>query len=110
MLIEKIQTNPEALAFTEVMQYIDTNYNFEPIAFTNGLLENAAGQNSGSCKLFQFAIINKLTKQQTLSCFAEHYQDVLNNPNGESHQNIRNFMQYGFEGLVFEKFTLNANL
>jgi hypothetical protein len=106
MLLEKIQTTPELLSFTEVIAYIDDHYHFEPIAFTNGNVHNAAGQNAGSNKLFQFALLHKLSAQQTLQCFAEHYQDVLNNPNAETHQNIRNFIQYGFEGLQFEKLTL----
>ncbi len=108
MLLDKIQTTPELLSFTEVIAYIDAHYSFEPIAFTNGNLHNAVGQNSGSCKLFQFALLHNLTKQQTLACFAEHYQDVVHNPTAESHQNIRNFMQFGIEGLVFEKLTLVA--
>ena len=63
---------------------------------------NEAGKNSGSCKLFSFAQINQLTKQQTLNCFGNYYKDVLNTPEGNDHQNIRNFMKTGWEGIVFE--------
>jgi len=43
----------------------------------------------------------------TLASFAQYYFiDVLENPNATDHQNIRNFIKTGFEGLIFEKETL----
>jgi hypothetical protein len=60
------------------------------------------GENNGSCKLFAFAMHQELTKEATLFSFGEHYQSVLDDKNGTSHQNIRNFMQTGFKGLSFE--------
>ena len=35
------------------------------------------------------------------------YQEVLNDPEGDSHANIRNFITYGWEGLKFESPVLN---
>ncbi|NRD22271.1 HopJ type III effector protein [Winogradskyella litoriviva] len=103
----KLKSNPEAIKFSETMAIIESYYKFTPTAFTNGTLENAEGQNSGSCKLFAFAIEQKLTKEETLACFGEHYfEDVLINPKGIGHQNIRNFMYTGFEGLDFKAFPL----
>ncbi|WP_299058600.1 HopJ type III effector protein [uncultured Polaribacter sp.] len=98
----KLKSNPTAINFAETMQVIEENYNFTPTTFTNGEIENKAGENSGSCKLFAFAKIQKLTKEETLFCFGEHYKNVLEDKNGTSHQNIRNFMKFGFEGLSFE--------
>ena len=98
----KLKSNPTAINFAETMQVIEENYNFTPTNFTNGEIENKAGENSGSCKLFAFAKIQKLTKEETLFCFGEHYKNVLEDKNGTSHQNIRNFMKFGFEGLSFE--------
>jgi len=102
----KLKTTPTEIQFSETMQVIDENYNFTPTAFTNGELKNNAGENSGSCKLFSFSIHQKLTKQETLFCFGEHYQTVLADENGNSHQNIRNFIKTGFKGLTFENETL----
>ena len=68
----------------------------------NGDIINNAGENNGSCKLFAFAMHQEFTKEETLLCFGEHYQTVLEDKNGTSHQNIRNFMQTGFKGLSFE--------
>ncbi|MGJ8745602.1 HopJ type III effector protein [Polaribacter sp.] len=98
----KLKANPTSIKFAETMQVIEGNYNFTPTTFTNGDIKNKAGENSGSCKLFAFAILQKLTKEETLFCFGEHYKSVLEDKNGSSHQNIRNFMKSGFDGLSFE--------
>lgn len=100
---DKLNNQPEAIAFSETMSVIEENYHFTPTAFKNGNLENEAGQNSGSCKLFAFAKAQGLPKEVTLACFGQFYFDeVLKDPNGTGHQNIRNFMKTGFEGLSFE--------
>lgn len=59
-------------------------------------------QNQGSARVFAFAQLNNLNKEETLQLFAEHYQSVLNNQEGTDHQNIRQFMKHGWEGIVFE--------
>ena len=95
-------TNLTAITFKETMQVIENYYNFNPTAFTNGDIINNAGENNGSCKLFAFAMHQELIKEETLLCFGEHYQSVLEDKNGTSHQNIRNFMKTSFKGLSFE--------
>ena len=100
--ITKLKVNPTQINFAETMQVIEDNYNFTPTTFINGDIKNKTGENSGSCKLFAFAKIQKLTKEEALFCFGEHYKNVLEDENGESHQNIRNFMKSGFDGLSFE--------
>lgn len=99
----KLTNTPKSIEFSETMAVIESNYNFTPTAFKNGDLQNNAGENSGSCKLFAFAKTQGFTKDETLSCFGKfYYDDVLKNPNESGHQNIRNFMNTSFEGLVFE--------
>lgn len=101
--IDKINSNPTSIQFTDSIAVIEEHYEFIPTAFQNGLLKNAAGQNSGSCKLFSFAQLHKLTEAQTLVCFGDYYRiDVLQHPDAQDHQNIRNFMQSGWSGIVFE--------
>ncbi|MFP3831694.1 HopJ type III effector protein [Chryseobacterium sp. SIMBA_028] len=103
VLLEQLQHFPETIEFSEVIAYIDQHYDFTPTAFKNGSTANEAGQNNGSCKVFSFAKLQGLTKGQTLSLFGEFYrEDVLKNPNGNDHQNIRNFMEFGWEGVSFE--------
>ena len=102
-LLDQISLSPESIIFSGVIAYIDTNYNFTPTRFTNGNTVNEAGQNNGSCKIFSFAKHHNLTQDQTLALFGNYYRkDVLGNPEGTDHQNIRNFMQSGWDGVKFE--------
>lgn len=104
---DKLTNTPDKLDFKDTISTIEANYSFKASAFKNGDLENSNTQNLGSSKVFSFAIKQNFTKEQTLSCFAQYYFiDVLENPNGTDHQNIRNFINTGFEGLVFENETL----
>ncbi len=102
--LDKLKNTPKQIEFSETMQVVDIYYNFTPTAFKNGTLENGEGENSGSCKLFAFAKVQAFTKEETLACFGQFYfEDVLKDPNGTGHKNIRNFMKTGFEGLIFEE-------
>lgn len=93
----------EKKSFQESIAYIDANYNFTPTTFKNGNQMNNAGENNGSCKIFAFAKIHQLEKDQTLALFGSYYyHDVLKNPDGNDHQNIRNFMIFGWDGISFE--------
>lgn len=101
--IERINSNPEGISFTDTIAVIEENYTFTPTAFQNGSFKNEAGQNSGSCKLFSFAQLHTLTETQTLACFGDYYRvDVLQHPEAQDHQNIRNFMKFGWSGIAFE--------
>ncbi|GGF30371.1 HopJ type III effector protein [Echinicola rosea] len=101
--IDKISQNPEAISFQETIQYIEENYRFTPTRFTNGNVVNDAGQNNGSCKIFSLGRLLSLSAEQTLNLFGDIYRkDVLGNPHGEDHQNIRNFIINGWEGIIFE--------
>ncbi len=101
--LETLKASPEAIDFDILMALIDANYIFTPCAFSNGDLQNKAGENSGSCKLFYFAKLQDLSEADTLACFGAYYrEDVLKNPDGDNHQNIRNFIKYGWQGVKFE--------
>lgn len=104
--LEKIQ-NQQAISFNETIAFIDENYDYQPTEFSNGLGEDKlispAGVNQGSCKIFAFAQLHNLTPEQTLNLFGDYYHvDVLQNPDATDHQNIRNFMKYGWEGISFQ--------
>ena len=104
MTIEQFLTklNSSELSFQETMTVIEVNYNFTPTPFINGNEVNKTGENSGSCKLFAFAKDQKLSKEDTLKCFGEHYKNVLETPEGDNHQNIRNFITFGWDKISFE--------
>ena len=110
--LEKINNNV-AVSFDETITVITENYHYQATEFSNGLNEhtlvNKAGTNEGSCKIFAFAQIHQLDQQQTLNLFGDYYRlDVLNDPQGTGHQNIRNFMKYGWEGISFKGEALAA--
>ena len=94
--------------FADVITFIEARYTHTPTAFQNGQQHNAATENQGSAKVFSFAQLNDLDQQQTLSLFAEHYASVLATPEATDHQNIRQFMQHGWDGIKFEGNALTA--
>lgn len=102
MILEQLKNSPETINFNDVIVFIDENYNFKSVRFINGSIVNEANQNNGSCKIFSFAKINNLSEKETLALFGDFYRnDVLLNPEGEDHQNIRNFIKYGWNGILF---------
>lgn len=101
--LQQLDDAPDSIAFNEVIALIESLYDFTPTAFSNGGLVSEAGQNSGSCRIFAFARLHGLSQQQTLHCFGAYYRDdVLKHPLGTDHQNIRNFMKTGWEGIAFQ--------
>jgi len=105
--LRRLEVAPASTAFNDTVATIDANYVFTPTAFRNGSLLNDAGQNNGSCKIFSFARMNNLSMEQTLHCFGDYYRkDVLDNPDGADHQNIRNFMKTGWAGISFDGMAL----
>lgn len=102
----------ERYDFEDVQTYILAHYDYTPTAFDNGLggdrVRNAAGQNEGSCRLFAFALLEGLNEEDTLRCFGRHYRQVLANPTGQDHANIRQFMQHGWDGIRFDAIALMA--
>ena len=103
----------QAVDFNQTLAIIAQHYDYIPTEFSNGIIQpllNAAGQNEGSCKIFAFAKHQQLTQEQTLSLFGDYYRrDVLNNPQGNDHMNIRNFMRDGWEGIVFHGEALRSH-
>lgn len=94
--------------FADVIAFIDAHFEHHPIAFKNGQHTNAATENQGSAKVFSFAQLNNLNPVDTLSLFAEHYRAVLDTPNAIDHQNIRQFMVHGWDGIQFQSIALTA--
>ncbi|HDZ55974.1 MAG TPA: HopJ type III effector protein [Pseudomonas xinjiangensis] len=91
------------LCFNDTLAFIDAYYVYQPSAFANGDVSNTREQNQGSCKVLAMAIDLGLSDTQALQCFAEHYQAVLDDPQGESHGNIRALMNHGLIGVSFER-------
>jgi hypothetical protein len=99
---KKLNSAPNTVTFDEIILVIDTMYDFTPTPFINGSISNGIDENNSSCKIFSFARLQKLSQQQTLHCFGDFYRkDVQGNPNGTDHQNIRNFIITGWNGIDF---------
>ena len=103
-----VQLQQGQAKFADVIAYIEQRYTHTPTAFKNGAQHNASTENQGSAKVFAFAQHNALNPQNTLALFAEHYASVLATPEATDHQNIRQFMQHGWQGIVFEGQALTA--
>ncbi|HCS06392.1 type III effector [Pseudomonas lundensis] len=87
--------------FADTLAFIAEHYDYQPQAFTNGDVENAAGQNEGSCKTVGLALLEGLSDQETLLAFGEHYRSVLATPEGSDHGNIRALIAHGLAGVKF---------
>lgn len=96
------------IVFKDVLAFIDSSYECKTSAFKNGLQNNAENENQGSARVLYFAKINNLSKEDTLELFAEHYNSVLANPDGNDHQNIRQFQINGWNTVSFEQEVLTA--
>lgn len=103
----QISTEPDSLSFAQTIALIDQHYDFTPVAFQNGELQNQAGENTGSCKILAFAQLHQLSEAQTLQLFGEYYRQVMDTPSGTDHQNIRNFQRSGWDGVKFNAAALH---
>lgn len=92
----------DEFTFAETLAFIAEHYHYQPSAFSNGPVENAPGQNEGSCKTLGLALLEELSQEEALRCFGEHYRSVLATPTGSDHGNIRALMSTGLAGVRFE--------
>ena len=89
-------------AFSETLAFVAEHYDYQPSAFRNGDVENAAGQNEGSCKTLGLALLEGFSQDEALRAFGEHYRSVLATPQGNDHGNIRALMSHGLQRVTFE--------
>nr|WP_269807113.1 HopJ type III effector protein [Pseudomonas mosselii] len=87
--------------FADTLAFIAANYSYQPQAFVNGDVHNAAGQNEGSCKTLGLALLEGLSDQEALLAFGEHYRSVVATPEGSDHGNIRALIKHGLAGVKF---------
>jgi hypothetical protein len=87
--------------FADTLAFVAEHYDYTPQAFSNGSLENAAGQNEGSCKTIGMAVLEGFSDREVLLAFGEHYRSVVATPEGSDHGNIRNLIAHGLAGVKF---------
>ncbi len=83
--------------------HIHSEYHYEAKTFSVAGLQSKAGENEGSAKILAFAIDNKLATEETLTLFGQCYQEVLDDPDGEIHPNIRLLMVNGIASVKFSE-------
>jgi len=88
--------------FDDTLALIDKHFDYQATGFSNGPLRNEAGTNAGSCRVFALGQFCSLNEADTLTLFAQHYQQVLDDPAGDSHGNIRQFISTGWSGIGFD--------
>ncbi|CAK17299.1 HopJ type III effector protein [Pseudomonas entomophila] len=87
--------------FADTLAFVAAHYSYQPQAFDNGDVHNAAGQNEGSCKTLGLALLEGLSDQEALLAFGEHYRSVVATPEGSDHGNIRALIKHGLAGVKF---------
>lgn len=87
--------------FADTLAFIAAGYEYQPQAFNNGGVENAAGQNEGSCKTLGLALLEGLSDEEALLAFGEHYRSVVATPEGSDHGNIRALIAHGLSAVKF---------
>eukprot|EP00752_Nemacystus_decipiens_P014378 g12788.t1 len=97
----RLVEEPESVMFEDVMATVEAGFDYTPKRFLNGATSSGAGENEGSCKVFAFGKLAGLSPAETLACFGEHYRGVLADPEGDSHGNIRAFMESAWDGVEF---------
>lgn len=109
--IFKLKNLPENVSFEDTVFIIDKYYIFKPTEFKNAEILNNIDENNGSCKIFAFGLLNKLNESEVLHCFGDYYRkDVLKDPFGVNHQNIRSFIKNGWSAIQFEKEALSLKI
>merc|ERR1719359_1483624 len=97
--IQTVKKDPKSVDVEQTMAAIEDGYDYSAVAFQCGEVDSTAEQNQGSAKIFSLAKLQKLNKDTTLQLFGRFYRDdVLKNPSGDDHGNIRNFMKTGWDG------------
>jgi hypothetical protein len=92
--------------FADTLAFVAAHYDYLPQAFSNGPVENAAGQNEGSCKTLGLAVLEGLSDDEALLAFGEHYRSVVATPHGSDHGNIRALIAHGLAGVKFSEHPL----
>jgi hypothetical protein len=104
----QLSQSPDSIEFEQTMQLIEEHFEYQPSRFSNGPeVDNAAGSNEGSCKIFALGKLLSLSEAQTLACFGKFYrEEVLQQPEANNHANIRAFMTHGWPGIQFDRIPL----
>jgi hypothetical protein len=112
----KAKISPDSIKFADTMKIVDDHCDYMKKGFSVGETVSEPGENEGSSKVFslarllhldrkdpgpQFMLSDEADIEATLVLFGEIYRDVLANPDGDDHPNIRSAMKTGWSGVRF---------
>lgn len=105
-LLSHLARNPDDIEVSRVLAVIEAHYAHTPTRFCIGegdlAVDNPSDKNQVACRILAFARRHNLDVASTLACFGHYYRDeVVADPQGTRHANIRAFMQHGWSGVHF---------
>lgn len=96
-----LEMSGDDLMFDEFLTLCDEQYESGLVEFKNGDMVNMPGENDGSAKVLSYGALAEFDQSTTLKLWGQYYRDVLATPDRTDHQNIRNFMKSGWDGVDF---------
>ncbi len=78
-------------------------WNLIPQGFVVGSQANKPEENESTLVILGFSLMHKLPLEKILPMFAEAYEEVLADPDGDSHLNIRALISFGIEAFFPDK-------
>jgi hypothetical protein len=88
-----IETMGSAQAFLGIQDGGPNSFRHIPFQVVGGP-ENRANENIGSLIILWYATLKNLTVGETLPLFGEHFDAVIEDPDGTKHANIRALMKH----------------
>ncbi|MBT3727100.1 hypothetical protein HOG21_05480 [bacterium] len=101
----------EAETFDDFIAFVDKYFMLISTGFNNNGLKNNKFKNEGSLKVLAFAKYCKMTDVTEIAgLFKGYYKDVLKDPKGDNHQNIRHLINGSIYEVSFDVNIVPLNL
>ena len=104
-----INMQAKLLGFDAVSVALEAFFNFTDMPMQIGSVKNEVGQNLGSKIRCAVAVELGASKEELLSWFGVFHKEVLADPDGDNHPNIRAIMEHGIAGIIVPEGMLSKN-
>lgn len=102
MFNNNIDMDSSNLMLEDVLETINSHYETQLLEYRVGNIVNKQGENEATGLILSYAALSNMNQETTLKLWGQYYRDVLKNPTGTDHANIREFMKTGWKGVPFE--------
>lgn len=102
MFNNNVDMDSSNLMLEDVLEMINAHYETQLLEYSVGNIVNKQGENEATGLILSYAALSNMNKETTLKLWGQYYRDVLKNPNGTDHANIREFMKNGWNSVPFE--------